>query len=215
MARRKKTPAKPPVQDEDYTAFLGDLSGLLEQARRASARAVDGILTATYWEMGRRIVQFEQGGQERAAYGEGLLPRLAQDLSARYGRGFSRQNLQQMRSFYLGWPICQTVSGKFEAQAGTGESASSAALLLGQVDVLALAPAFPLPWSHYVRLLRVQNLQARRFYEAEALRGGWSIRQLDRQVASQFYERTALSRQKAAMLTRGQFARPAHRTMSS
>ena len=71
-----------------------------------------------------------------------------------------------------------------------------------------LLPAFPLPWSAYVRLLSVKNTRAREFYEAEALRGGWSVRQLDRQINSQFYERTALSKNKAAMLTRGQKARP-------
>lgn len=208
MARRKRALAQPPTEDGNYAVFLSGLSGLLDLARRTSARAVNGILTATYWETGRRIVEFEQGGEARAAYGEGLLPRLAQDLTARYGRGFSRQNLQQMRSFYLGWPIRQTPSGKFEAEAATGESTCSDPVLPVQLDVLALAAAFPLPWSHYVRLLSVQNLQARRFYEAEALRGGWSIRQLDRQVASQFYERTALSRRKAAMLNKGQVAHP-------
>jgi predicted nuclease of restriction endonuclease-like (RecB) superfamily len=208
MARRKKALAELPAGNGDYAVFLSHLSGLLDQARRASARAINGILTATYWEMGRRIVEFEQGGQARAAYGEGLLQRLAQDLTAKHGRGFSERNLRQMRAFYLGWAIRQTPSAKLEAQAATGEESSGLDVLPAQVDVLALAAAFPLPWSHYVRLLSVQNLLARRFYEAEALRGGWSIRQLDRQVATQFYERTALSRQKAAMLRKGQLASP-------
>ncbi len=75
-------------------------------------------------------------------------------------------------------------------------------------DILSLAAVFPLPWSHYVRLLSVENLNARAFYEAEALRGGWSVRQLDRQINSQFYERTALSRRKAAMMTKGQQPQP-------
>ena len=71
-----------------------------------------------------------------------------------------------------------------------------------------LLPAFQLPWSHYVQLLAVQNSNARAFYEAEALRGGWSVRQLRRQIGSQFYERTALSKNKAGMLTKGTKARP-------
>ena len=71
-----------------------------------------------------------------------------------------------------------------------------------------MANRFPLPWSAYVRLLSVKNGSARRFYEAEALRGGWSVRQLNRQIESQFYERTALSKNKAAMLEKGQAARP-------
>jgi predicted nuclease of restriction endonuclease-like (RecB) superfamily len=84
---------------------------------------------------------------------------------------------------------CQTLSG---------ESASVTETLA------AIAQRFPLPWSHYVRLLSVADAEARRFYEAEALRCGWSVRQLDRQVASQFYERTLLSRNKAAMLRKGE-----------
>src|SRR5207253_2624214 len=95
--------------------------------------------------------------------------------------------LEQMRLFYLGWQISQTVSAKSEP---------------------ATAVRFPLPWSHYVKLLGVKNPEARAFYEAEALRGGWSVRQLDRQINSQFYERTALSCNKAAMLKKGTRALP-------
>ena len=69
-------------------------------------------------------------------------------------------------------------------------------------------PQFPLPWSHYVRLLGVKDAQARVFYETEALRGGWSVRQLNRQISTVFYERTALSRNKVAMLRKGQRKRP-------
>src|SRR5271163_643451 len=99
MAKRKNSPNPAPATDLDYGLLLTGLASLVEQARRASARAVNGILTATYWEAGRRIVEFEQGGKARAAYGEGLLKRLGQDLTAKHGRGFSRQNLQLMRAF--------------------------------------------------------------------------------------------------------------------
>lgn len=178
---KKSAPA-----DADYPRFIGGIAQLLESARHQAARSVNAILTATYWEIGRRIVEFEQGGKERAGYGEELLVRLAGDLTSRYGRGFSERNLEQMRLFYLTRPISQTPSAE----------------LLDQI-----AARFPLPWSAYVRLLAVKNEHAREFYEAEALRGGWSIRQLDRQISSKFYERTALSRNKAAMLEKG--SRPA------
>jgi hypothetical protein len=74
-------------------------------------------MTATYWEIGRRIVEFEQGGKVRAEYGERLLARLSQDLMGKHGRGFSERNLEQMRAFYLGWEISQTPSAKLEARA--------------------------------------------------------------------------------------------------
>lgn len=167
----------------DYDAVLAGVIDLLESARRAAARSVSTIMTATYWEIGRRIVEYEQEGRERAEYGKALLKHLSADLIARFGRGFSERNLEQMRLFYLGWPISQTLSAKSDRTARSGQ--------------------FPLPWSHYVKLLAVENPAARAFYETEALRGGWTVRQLDRQIATLFYERTALSRNKAAMLKKG------------
>ncbi len=158
---------------------------------------------------GRLILEFEQKGSERAEYGEELVKRLSRDLTSRYGRGFAMSNLYQMRSFYTAYQeIFQTPSGKsdgvdpssglqnFQTVSGTSE-------WLGLQKIHSLASHFPLPWSAYVRLLSVKNENARRFYETEALRGGWSVRQLDRQINSQFYERTALSRKKAAVLSKG------------
>ena len=103
------------VELAGYDQVLADIVGIVDQARAAAARSVNTLMTATYWSVGRRIVEEEQGGQQRAAYGEGLLNRLSVDLTDRFGRGYSRQNLQQMRQFYLTWPadqICQTPSGK-------------------------------------------------------------------------------------------------------
>ncbi len=194
-------PRLPTAYGEVHTGIVE----LLESARRAAARSVNALMTASYWEIGRRIVEFEQGGRGRAKYGAALIERLAEDLTHRFGRGFSRQNLQQMRAFYLAWPsdsICQTVSGEFKAL----ENPQTASGLLP--NLATLATRFPLPWSAYVRLLAVKSEAARAFYETEALRCGWSVRQLDRQIGSQFYERVALSRNKAAMLKKAEKAEP-------
>lgn len=212
-------PTAPASSDQaDYAAVHADIVALLEAARRAAARSVNSVMTASYWSVGRRIVEFEQGGQERAAYGEALLKRLSGDLSTRFGRGFSERNLEQMRLFYLSWSpdkISQTASAKLTlpriSQMLSANSAAPGILqtISGQVpDLSALTQAFPLPWSAYVRLLSVKNSQARMFYETEALRGGWTIAQLNRQIGSQFYERTALSTNKAAMLEKGEAAEP-------
>jgi predicted nuclease of restriction endonuclease-like (RecB) superfamily len=185
----------------DYNGIHTDIVTLLENSRQLTARSVNTLMTATYWEIGRRIVEFEQGGQERAAYGQAVLKRLSVDLSARFGRGFSERNLEQMRHFYGAWPlpqISQTVSAKLIA-APNSQTASAFSL-----DLSVLATAFPLPWSAYVRLLSVHSEAARRFYEVEALRCGWSVRQLDRQIGSQFYERIALSQNKGAMLQKAE-----------
>ena len=219
--------AKLPI---DYGDIHTDIVQLLENARRAAARSVNALMTASYWEIGRRIVEFEQGGEDRAAYGEALIQRLALDLTNRFGRGFSYRNLSQMRAFYLAWPleqICQTASGISSSQntqtlsaqsfvppilqTASAESSSTSIVQTapGQLPKLAnLAEAFPLPWSAYVRLLSVKKPEARSFYEIEALRCGWTVRQLDRQINSQFYERTALSKNKVAMLEQAEHSEP-------
>lgn len=84
----------------DYNSMLIEVAGLLESARHASFRATNAIMTATCWEIGRRIVDYEQGGGARAQYGQELLPRLSADLTARFGKGFSGDNLETMRLFY-------------------------------------------------------------------------------------------------------------------
>ena len=174
-------------QTPDYDAVLSEVAALLEAARRSAARSVNAVMTATYWQIGRRLVEVEQDGEGKAEYGERLVERLSQDLTARFGRGFGRSNLFQMRAFYIAYTQkVQTLSGQLDT----------------------LSALFPLPWSHYVKLLSVQSDEARAFYETEALRGGWSGRQLDRQINTQFYERTALSRNKAAMLTKGAIPKP-------
>ena len=110
---------------QNYSGLVRDIGALLAAARRSSARAVNALMTATYWEVGRRIVEFEQRGEMRAAYGQELLKRLSRDLTARLGRGFSERNLEQMRLFYDGWPISQTPSAEsnvlstFQPVAGT------------------------------------------------------------------------------------------------
>lgn len=139
----------------------------------------------------------------RAAYATGLIERLSHDLTGRFGRGFGYVNLAQMRRFYLTWaepPILQTTS---EASVA---GVPSSILQTVSEESPGRPPRFPLPWSHYVELLKIDDPAARWFYEAEALRGGWTVRQLRRQIASSFYQRTLLSRNKAAMLTR--HARP-------
>lgn len=109
------------TRNSGYGRLVAEISGLLDLARRTVVRSANSILTGTYWEIGRRIVEFEQGGRERARYGEELLVRLGQDLTGQYGRGFSWRNLYQMRAFYLGWEILQTPSAKSEARARLSE----------------------------------------------------------------------------------------------
>lgn len=206
----RKTPAatrKPAALPAGYAGIHGGIVELLEAARQAAARSVNALMTASYWEIGRRIVEAEQKGRRRAGYGEQLMERLSADLTARFGRGFGVNNLESMRRFLLTYPqpeISQTLSGKLGNEPPAGKSQT----VSGKLRLSELAQVFTLPWSAYVRLLSVKDDHARQFYEAEALRGGWSVRQLDRQIGSQFYERTALSKDKVAMMTKGAVAKP-------
>ncbi len=192
----------------DYVNVLSGVVQLVDAARRASARVVNSLMTATYWEIGRRIVEHDQAGEQRAVYGEELVRRLALDLTKRFGRGFGFSQLKVMRQFYQTFPealpvmrIGQSVIGQFKGSWGI--KSSPALERLGNI-----AQAFPLPWTHYVRLLRVRSAHAREFYIRETLAGGWSVRQLERQINSQFYERTALSKNKTAMLVKGERSEP-------
>jgi predicted nuclease of restriction endonuclease-like (RecB) superfamily len=197
----------------DYSSLVKNISNILDAARKNTTRAVNVILTATYWEIGKRIIEFEQIGEERAEYGQQLLKKLSDDLTKKFGRGFSERNLELMRLFYLSHPISQTVSAKSSKRFSnrntpSGKSSNNLANTNSTLTFISnLSDLFPLPWSHYVRLLSVKNEEARKFYETEALRNGWSVRQLDRQISSQFYERTLLSKNKAAMLKKGSKAK--------
>jgi len=118
-------------------------------------------------------VEYEQGGEKRAGYGKQTLKRLSEKLTQKFGRGFSVQNLDRMRFFFVSWSKSSTVSRKSN---------------------------FPLSWSHYTRLLTLKNEQERRFYEVEAEQNNWSVRTLDGQIESSLYERVALSRDKKEVL---------------
>jgi predicted nuclease of restriction endonuclease-like (RecB) superfamily len=180
---------------QNYSTLINDLASLIKQGRKAAVRYVNTALVATYWLMGRRIVEHEQKGKERAEYGEVLLNRLAHDLTNKFGKGFGRENLRLMRQFYLTYQypqISQTVSGKLLPEKSQTVSGISETLYT----------KFPLSWSHYCLLLRLDESFKREFYEAECIRGNWSVRQLDRQIQSMLYERTALSKRKLAVIAK-------------
>ncbi|MBN1652534.1 MAG: DUF1016 family protein [Deltaproteobacteria bacterium] len=223
MVKRRTTSFGKDLTIEHYDEILADIAGLLEEARVAAARTVNAFMTATYWAIGLRIVEHEQSGEKRAEYGEAIITRLSADLSARFGRGFGRSNLFQMRAFYLAYsdkaPFLsrrrrpcdsekkvQTASGQF-VEAGITEKVQTASVLSSN-DLSELGRCFPLSWSHYVQLLSLENPEARTFYEAESIRGGWTVRQLARQIDSQFYERALLSKNKSALLRKGRVAKP-------
>ncbi len=186
---------KKTVVPQDYSQLIADLASLIEQGRRFAARSVNMALVVTYWLIGRRIVEYEQKGKKRAEYGKALLEQLATDLSHRYGKGFSERNLELMRQFYSFYPIPQTLSAK------SSKSARGSSQLFPKV-LDTLARRFSLSWSRYCLIMRLENPHQREFYERECIQGNWSVRQLDRQIQSLLYERTALSKKKPVVLAK-------------
>jgi len=162
---------------------------LLHDARTSLARAVNHAMALTYYEIGRMIVEEEQHGQERAAYGKHTLKELSNKLSSEFGKGFSVENLDRMRFFYLAYSpsISSTMLTKFEQN-----DAEHAIPLSAHADV----PVFTLSWSHYLKLMRIDDLAERRFYEIDCAQNNWSVCELQRQYDTALYQRLALSRDK-------------------
>ncbi len=208
----RKTSAPAQTKPASLTTLLTEVRQLIQSARRGVSTIVDTFQVMTNFEIGRRIVEHEQKGAKRAAYGTELLNELSARLTEEFGRGFSRSNLEYMRKFFLEWqkrlPIFQTPSGKFapakNPQQPIGKLAS---LEISQQPTGKLVPLeirqqptgkspFTLSWTHYVTLLTVKDPNERSFYEIEATNSGWSVPELKRQKASCLYERLALSRDK-------------------
>ena len=147
--------------------FYSQIVDLLQSARQQVVRSINQTMVITYFEIGRIIVEEEQNGKERAEYGKSLLKKLSKDLTKEFGKGFSVTNLQQMKKFYLLYQKQQTVSAKFD-----------------------------LSWSHYLTLMRIEDENERNYYEIDAVKNNWSIRELKRQYDTALFTRLVLSRDK-------------------
>lgn len=165
------------MQKESYNLLVSGIGQLLEGGRRRALQFVNSIIVQTYWEIGRKIVEFEQNGELRAKYGGSLLHQLSKDLKQKYGKGFSITNLQYMRLLYIHYRKHQTLSGKL------GQTLSD-----------------QLSWSHYVELLAICNDLERAFYEKQCLQERWGVRDLRRQVDSGLFYRLSASKKHGGLL---------------
>lgn len=203
---KKKAATKNPISiSRSLGPLIEQVRILVQSARQVAATSVNALQVLTNFGIGRLIVEHEQQGRYRAAYGKETLVHLSASLTAEFGRGFSRANLEYMRKFYLLWQdraiqISQKPSGKLPTARirQTASGKSSAAIAQKPSAQLPAAPSttFNLSWSHYVSLLTIKNPEERSFYEIEATQSGWSLPELKRQLNSGLYERLALSRNK-------------------
>lgn len=141
--------------------YINDIKEILQRARSKSLQAVNSAMVEAYWQIGKRIVEQEQEGSERAKYGEAILKELSINLTHDFGKGFSEPNLRNFRQFFLTYPdfqICYTLCSV-------------------------------LSWSHNRLIMRVENEEARKFYLTEAKNHSWSVRTLERNINTQYYQR--------------------------
>jgi len=159
--------------DKNRQNLLFDkVTQLLSKARSEVVRSVNKTMVYTYFEIGRLIIEEEQHGKDRAEYGKSILKTLSDKLVKEIGKGFSVDNLENMRKFYFVYSKSETVSRNLESY------------------------DFQLSWSHYLKLIRINNLEERKFYEIESIQNNWSLRELRRQFDSALYQRLVLSRDK-------------------
>ena len=141
--------------------FLSDICSIIETGRRQAYAEISRIMTETYWKIGRRIVEEEQKGNKRAEYGEQLIDSLSDALTLKYGKGISKRNLAYMRTFYQVVPDLKILQSRLQN----------------------------LTWTHLAKVFRVDDPIAIRWYLTEASREMWSVRTLDRNISTQYYER--------------------------
>lgn len=182
------------ITQNKYFTLIKRLADIIHSARTTAVRQINKVQVLAYYEIGREIVEFEQKGKARAGYGEELIKRLSRDMAAKFGRGFSGRNLEQMRKFYLTFSQKpQTLSAEFKEIQNTGAISSIQQTVSAEFEPM-------LSWSHYCELLSVENPLARSFYEQEAVNNNWSFRELKRQINSQLFERLALSKDTQAVM---------------
>jgi len=178
------------LAEDNYNRLLTNIGSTLEKARFDAIKAINTELVKSNWEIGRHIVEYEQHGSERAQYGSELLVNLSKDLKIKFGKGFSRSSLQLMRQFYIKYPNLVAVSHGPEIRQ----------TLSGKSEKRQITSNILLSWSHYAELLTVSDDLARNFYEKQAEKDFWSLREMKRQINSALFQRLALSKDKKGVL---------------
>ncbi|MFK7032658.1 PDDEXK nuclease domain-containing protein [Flavobacterium oreochromis] len=176
--------------------FFQEVIAIVKNSQQHILRSVNQTLVLTYFEIGRRIVEQEQKGENRAEYGKYLIQSLSEKLTNEFGKGFSVRNLEQMRKFYQTYTIPQSLTAEFENQ-----NYETLSRIFGvDTKTQTLSAEFKLSWSHYILLSSIDDKLERNFYEIESVKYNWSVRELKRQYNSALFTRLSLSRNKEEVL---------------
>lgn len=176
------------MRSAEVNPLFMSVKALIEESRSQVVRNVNTVMIHTYFHIGKMIVHEQQNGNERAEYAEEIVAALSRSLSAEYGKGYSKRNLDYFKQFYLLYrdrivqsPIAQSESGEIPK------------------SLISFSEHFKVSWTQYIQLMRINDVSEREFYEKEAVSNNWSVRELQRQYNSSFYERLALSSDKKGM----------------
>lgn len=185
--------------NDEANMLVNDLRSIVSKARSKAFAAVNYSLVERNWRIGQRIVEEEQNGASRAEYGKHVIEVASAALTKEFGKGFSETNIMNFKKFYLkfkGLAIPQTLSEEFKKQKQQTPSDESSLLPQKGKTESAQFELRLLPWSHYERLIRVEDKQAREWYAKEAFEQGWSFRTLNRNINTLYYERLLMSKKK-------------------
>ena len=178
--------------------LVNDLKTIVSKARSKAFAAVNYSLVERNWRIGKRIVEEEQNGEARAEYGKHIIEVASAALTEEFGKGFSKTNIKSYRRFYNFFPdlgIGQAVPAQLEKQKQQAVPAIFTALVKEEYQT-HFTNLNILPWTHYERLIRVEDKQAREWYAKEAFNEGWSYRTLNRNINTLYYERLLMSKKK-------------------
>ena len=185
--------------DDEDNMLVNDLRSIVSKARSKAFAAVNYSLVERNWRIGQRIVEQEQNGASRAEYGKHVIEVASAALTKEFGKGFSETNIMNFKKFYLKFKeltIPQTLSEEFKKQKQQTPSDESSLLPQKGLTPSAQFELRLLPWSHYERLIRVEDKKAREWYAKEAFEQGWSFRTLNRNINTLYYERLLMSKKK-------------------
>jgi predicted nuclease of restriction endonuclease-like (RecB) superfamily len=187
---KRKTRVKSALKKTTHLDLFLTIKGLIENARKAAQKSFNATMVSTYFEIGRIILEHEQKGKKRAEYAKKTLIKLSKQLTDEFGKGYSVDNLENMRKFYSVYGKSETLS-RISAKKPTREMPPGKV-----VESKTLKPVFRLSWSHYLKLMRIGNRDERQFYEIEAAKNNWGVRDLKRQFDSALYERLIIGKDK-------------------
>jgi predicted nuclease of restriction endonuclease-like (RecB) superfamily len=187
---KRKIRVKSALKKTTHLDLFKTIKGLIENARKAAQKSINVTMVSTYFEIGRIILEHEQKGKKRAEYAKKTLIKLSRQLTDEFGKGFSVDNLENMRKFYSVYGKSETLS-RISTKRLTGVMSPGKA-----IESKTLKPVFRLSWSHYLKLMRIENEDERKFYEIESGKNNWGVRDLKRQFDSALYERLIMGKEK-------------------